>query len=342
MHHKKDMTVELIKRISGQQAVLTIPKVYLDMLDGDIKTSLFLSQVIYWSDKGSRTDGWFYKSDKEWCHELSLSEYECKKSRDKLSSLGLLIVEKKKANGVPTMHYKIQWDNLSKWVSEKFNNRQDSVFPENSVSENFGEGDPKNSETHSLKTPESLTEITNRDYDKEKDIKDSLKSTGVTKPLFDMPASIKKESPSNLLASLKGKAKHAKKIQLVAEGDLSPTQLDDLDICFYFAQKHKEILGYEVPYQKEQYMSQFRDNYSLSIGEAYTIVPAVLAEFRKMCEQEKRRKADWSLKIGWLIYDAPSDVARIMDKVKPKVNEKYLAKDEPTVSNPHRIVDEIF
>lgn len=340
MSHEKDVTIEFVKRVSGQQAVLTIPKLYLDMLEGDIKTALFLSQVVYWSDKGKREDGWFYKTDKEWCEELTLSEYECKKARDKLVGFGVLKVDKKKANGVPTMHYKVEWSNLSKWVSEKFNNRMFSVPDEDSDSKNLGNGNLKNSGTGSQEISESLTKTTNKDYDKEKDIKTMPKS----KSLFDI-ASKSSLPPQKVLQALKGKNYLVRKIQFVESGELPEEELTVLDLCFYFAQRHKEIIGYEIPYQKEQYMAQFLDKYSLTIQSAYEIIPAMLNAFKQICQEDNRKKSEWYLKIGWLIYDAPSDTARVMSKVKPKVNEKYTQAETlspDSASTDHRIVDEIF
>jgi hypothetical protein len=346
MQSDKYYTLELIKQISGQQNVLTIPRVYLDMLDGDIKTALFLSQVIYWSDKGGRGDGWFYKTDKEWKDELSLSEYECKKARDKLSQEGVLLLDKKKANGVPTMHYKVDWDNLSKWVIKKFSNREEMVDEKDSVSEKFEEGSLKNSETRSQKTPKSLTEITNIDYYKEKN-KDTDFPSNIPKgnKLFDLPSKPTNTlNPLKVLEALKGKSKLTKKLQFVVSGELGPEHLNDLDLCFYFAQKHKEIVGYEIPYQKEQHMATWRGKYELTVTEAFNLLPKIAETFRKICEEDKRKKSEWFLKIGWFIFDSPSDdIVRVMNKVKPKVNEKYVTKEEEVVPNrPHEIVDEIF
>lgn len=339
--YEKHSTVELIKRISGQQSVLTIPTVYLDLLDDDIKTALFFSQVVYWSDKGKRNDGWFYKTDKEWKEELKLSEYECKKARDKLTGIGVLIVDKKKANGVPTMHYKVEWDNLSKWVLKKFDNRTESVSPNFSETKNFGEPSLKNSETHSLKIPESLTESTNIDYDKE--YKRDIKSKPKGNSLFDIPSKPVTKDPMDMLAHLKGKFKHEQKIKYVLEGRLTPTALDDLDVCFYYASQHKEIVGYEIPYQKDSYMSTFRDMYSLSIEQAFSLIPSILQMFRQICEEDKRKKSEWYLKIGILTFGAPSDAARIMNKLQPKINDKYVPKEPtPNAKPTGNIVDEVF
>lgn len=341
---KKDMTVEFIKRISGQQAVLTIPTLYLDLLEDDIKTALFFSQVVYWSDKGKRSDGWFYKTDKEWKEEIRLSEYECKKARDKLVSLGVLLVSKKKANGVPTMHYKVEWDNLSKWVLEKFNNRTGSVYHDTSVSENFGNPFPKNSGTHSLKTPESLTENTNKDYNKDYKRDNTFFPSNVLDgkakqtSLFEV-----KNNSLEALKGLKGKDLMVKRLQLVAAGEIDANELSDLELCLYYSVKHKEIVGYDIPYQKQQHMETWRNKYDLSVAEAFHLLPKVAQTFREICETEKRKKSEWFLKIGWFTFDAPSDIARIMDKVKPKVNEKYLQDDKPQPTiNPDTIVDEIF
>ena len=344
--YEKHATIEFIKQVSGQHNTLTINRVYLDLLEGDVKTALFLSQVIYWSDKGSRNDGWFYKTDKEWLEEICLSDYECKKARDKLTELGVLEVDKKKANGVPKMHYRMEWENLSKWVLKKFRNRQDMATSHFSVTEEFGEPSPKNSETHSGKIPKSLTYTTNIDYDNEykRDIKEEKNAPPKANSLFDIPVSSSSSlSPLKVLEKLKGKAKLERKLKYISEGVLNPSILDDLDICFHYANQHKSIIGYEIPYQKENYMRQFKDKYNLTPEQAYNIIPSILSSFKEICEQEKRKKSEWHLKIGILTFDAPSDIARIMNKLQPKVNDKYTQDKEIDVPvSPGNVVDEVF
>ena len=132
----------VIKSFSGRENIIPIPVVYIELL-GDYHIAAFLNQLIYWSDKTKRKDGYFYKSYKEWKEELFLSRYQIDKSVDKLKELGLIKTSLKKANGAPTLHYKVDMDRLTEWICEKLTN-----------------GNVKNSQMELSKTDKSLTEIT--------------------------------------------------------------------------------------------------------------------------------------------------------------------------------------
>ena len=108
--NNKDVLTALIKEISGQSRVLSIPRLYID-LTGSLETALFLSQAIYWSDKGKSGDGWFYKTYEQWAEELSLTEYQVRKAVKLLSGWDVISTKLKKAiNGSPTVHYKVHID----------------------------------------------------------------------------------------------------------------------------------------------------------------------------------------------------------------------------------------
>lgn len=95
----------LIKPFSGQHNTIGCPRIYCKFM-GSLEGGVFLSQVIYFSDKGGRRDGWFYKTYDEWKEELELSEYKVRKLSRQLEDLGVLETKVKKANGAPTVHYR--------------------------------------------------------------------------------------------------------------------------------------------------------------------------------------------------------------------------------------------
>jgi|GEM_PF-1897204 len=97
----------LIEKEQGHNNMITIPIVLIDFC-GDSETASFLSQLIYWCDKGKSPDGYIYKSRREWHQEIGLSEYLIKESAGKLESQGLLETKKKRANGHPTIHYRLK------------------------------------------------------------------------------------------------------------------------------------------------------------------------------------------------------------------------------------------
>jgi hypothetical protein len=116
---KQDEIFSLIKSVSGQHNVLTIPRLFLDRLDSDFPTALMLSQLVYWSDKGKQEDGYIYKSDADWEKEIGVSRRQSRRARKRLCELGLIETKIKKANGAPTVHYRLKKDELVKWIVPK-------------------------------------------------------------------------------------------------------------------------------------------------------------------------------------------------------------------------------
>lgn len=102
----------LITSFSGQKNIISFPVVYLKVTE-DLNTALLLNQLVFWSDKSKRTDGFFYKTYGEWQEEIYLSEYQVRRSIKKLKELNVVETKLKKANGSPTLHYRVLMNNLS-------------------------------------------------------------------------------------------------------------------------------------------------------------------------------------------------------------------------------------
>jgi hypothetical protein len=85
-------------------------------MTGSLEGGMFLSQLIYWADKGGNKEGWFYKSYPEWYEECFLSEYQIRKLAKDFADKGFLETILKKANGSPTLHYRINRDALANWI----------------------------------------------------------------------------------------------------------------------------------------------------------------------------------------------------------------------------------
>jgi len=114
---------DLLKGFSGQESILTIPKIYVQYT-GDLKTALLLNQIVYFSDKGSRTDGYFYKKYTDWEEEIFLSEKQVRESAKKLKKLGILETKLFKVDGAPTTHYRLDYD---KFVDSILTFRRDGI-----------------------------------------------------------------------------------------------------------------------------------------------------------------------------------------------------------------------
>ena len=113
---------QLISAFSGNDRTLTIPVIYIE-LTGDMHTAALLNQIIFWSDKSKRNDGFFYKTYTEWESEVHLSEYQVRRSAKLLEKLGFIETKLKRANGSPTLHYKLNLSKLSVSILEFIKNR---------------------------------------------------------------------------------------------------------------------------------------------------------------------------------------------------------------------------
>jgi len=80
-----------------------------------ITGALFLSQLMYWSDKGSDKDGWIYKTQAEWTEETGLSRYEQEFVRKTLRKGGVI---EERYSGLPAkLYYRINFDALGDFVA---------------------------------------------------------------------------------------------------------------------------------------------------------------------------------------------------------------------------------
>jgi hypothetical protein len=77
---------------------------------GGATIGLFLSQLLFLSDKGANIDGWVYKSEAEMGRETGLTKREQQTARRKLLSLGVIRIERRGFKF--TYHFKVIWERL--------------------------------------------------------------------------------------------------------------------------------------------------------------------------------------------------------------------------------------
>ncbi|MEB7677865.1 conserved phage C-terminal domain-containing protein [Staphylococcus saprophyticus] len=140
--NNRDYISSIITQFSGQNNVIPIPVIYLKITE-DYPSAALLYQMVYWSDRTSRKDGYFYKSYNDWFQELHLTEYQVRRATNKLKTFGFVDTALKKANGAPTLHYKVDTKEISEWILKKLKN-----------------GNLTNLRMDTEETQESLTEIT--------------------------------------------------------------------------------------------------------------------------------------------------------------------------------------
>ncbi len=105
MSYQQDMFA-LFKELTGEKNTIAVPRL-LCRFAGSLEGGVFLTQMLFWCDKGHNPEGWIWKSYKEWETETFLSQYAVKKQADKLEALGVLEKKLTNANGAPTIHYRL-------------------------------------------------------------------------------------------------------------------------------------------------------------------------------------------------------------------------------------------
>jgi hypothetical protein len=77
---------------------------------GGATTGLFLSQLLFLSDKGNNPEGWVYKSEAEMGKETGLTKREQQTARRKLLALGVIAIIRGGFRN--TYHFKVIWEKL--------------------------------------------------------------------------------------------------------------------------------------------------------------------------------------------------------------------------------------
>jgi hypothetical protein len=82
---------------------------------GGATIGLFLSQLLFLSDKGANPEGWVYKSEAEMGKETGLSKREQQTARRKLLSLGVITIMR--GGWKNTYHFKVIWEKLYRVIA---------------------------------------------------------------------------------------------------------------------------------------------------------------------------------------------------------------------------------
>src|SRR5919106_1688582 len=83
---------------------------------GGATTGLFLSQLLFLSDKGADPSGWVYKSEAEMGRETGLTKREQQTARRKLLALGVIQIERRGFKF--TYHFRIVWERLYQVIQQ--------------------------------------------------------------------------------------------------------------------------------------------------------------------------------------------------------------------------------
>lgn len=115
---KKNLNHLLLSQFSGQQAVITVPKIYY-RLTQNLNKALILNQIIFYSDKSTYCqDGWFYKSYAEWMDEVYLTERGLRYHFKDLVKDNLIEMRIAKVKGVRTPFFRPLMDNIMEAIKK--------------------------------------------------------------------------------------------------------------------------------------------------------------------------------------------------------------------------------
>ncbi|MBA7632899.1 hypothetical protein ES703_40455 [subsurface metagenome] len=85
---------------------------------GSITRAIYLQNFIHWSDKGKRKDGFIYKKKEDIEKETTLTRYQQDSCRKYFEKKGILETKLLKANGVPTLHYRVKNRNVRNLLNQ--------------------------------------------------------------------------------------------------------------------------------------------------------------------------------------------------------------------------------
>lgn len=122
-YYQKALFDEL-DHLSGKGHILAIHSAILGFCNNHLPMAAFLSQLIYWCDKGKRADGYIFKSAAEWTKETGVSRYHISQATNMLTDIGVLTTVTKKAKGSPTLHYKFDRNAFHHAIKEFIADRQ--------------------------------------------------------------------------------------------------------------------------------------------------------------------------------------------------------------------------
>ena len=128
----EDKIYEKIKKHhDGNDRAIPLRRDIVSICEGDVEVAVFLTQIIYWTDRGGpKNAGWFYKSGTEWHEEIGFSDHRVKKCRVVLVGLDLIEIKKYIAEGHNTCWYRPKTDNILKALDDFYDNVKQNLQEE--------------------------------------------------------------------------------------------------------------------------------------------------------------------------------------------------------------------
>lgn len=116
--YPQDERFHVLREATGHGSRISIERVYIEAMGKDVLGGLFVSQLVFWSGKGKRRDGWFYRTAEEWLDKDYLNRYQVDKYTRTCVKAGWLEAKIMRANGAPTRHYRIDQTKFVEWLGQ--------------------------------------------------------------------------------------------------------------------------------------------------------------------------------------------------------------------------------
>lgn len=110
-----DETRQALLALVGSKVVAY--HVVLARLVGSAAGGLLLGQMLYWSERTTNPDNWFWKTRQQWRDELGLTRREQEVARKRLRQLGIL--EERRHGIPPRLHFRVDVDRLISLLAAK-------------------------------------------------------------------------------------------------------------------------------------------------------------------------------------------------------------------------------
>lgn len=117
--YPQDDRFHILRETTGNGNRISIERIYIEVMGGDVLGGLFVSQLVFWSRKGKRKDGWFYRTQDEWEKRDYLSRRMVEKYTKACGKAGWLETKLMRANGAPTTHYRIKQAEFMVWLDRQ-------------------------------------------------------------------------------------------------------------------------------------------------------------------------------------------------------------------------------
>lgn len=148
MNDNREEVKKIIMRFAGHENIIAVPRVLIEMTD-DHALAMMLNQLLYWSSQKE----WVYKSLDDWCKEIG---HISRRTMNSFAELPYIETKIQKANGVPTTHYRINFELFYKTLIEYLEKNETNIEP-NCQNE---QKDLPNCVNGNAQMGKSLTEIT--------------------------------------------------------------------------------------------------------------------------------------------------------------------------------------